>query len=133
MKSDAITSILFLSSTLIFHITFTFYFLNQIILHIFSETFFDDYKRRFLFCTTIVDRISSLLKQIIDFYFSFTDASQTMVKRWKFSHPNTIFPEPYVEVDSGLFLAGDSFGGPSVTGAFLSAEKLASHLLTDEK
>ena len=79
------------------------------------------------------DRISSLLKQIIDFYFSFTDASQTMVKRWKFSHPNTIFPEPYVEVDSGLFLAGDSFGGPSVTGAFLSAEKLASHLLSDEK
>ena len=89
------------------------------------------FKKYFQFLFEIVKEFHPNRKK--SFFFSFTDSSQTMVKRWKFSHPNTIYPHPYVEVDSGLFLAGDSFGGPSVTGAFLSAEMLASHFLSDKE
>ena len=56
-----------------------------------------------------------------------------MVKRWKFSHPNTLYPQPYLEVSPGLFCIGDVFGGQGVTGAFLSAEKLANYFLNKEE
>ena len=75
----------------------------------------------------IINHIYNLL------FHSFIDDKQTMVKRWKFSHPNSIYPDPYVEVAPGLFLAGDSFGGPSITGAFLSAEKLGNYFLNKEE
>ena len=52
-----------------------------------------------------------------------------MIKKWKFSHPNTIYPTPYCEVSPGLFLAGDGFGAPSMNGAVLSATELASYFL----
>ena len=52
-----------------------------------------------------------------------------MVKKWKFSHPNSLYPQPYLEVTPGIFLIGDAFGGQTVSGAFLSAEKLADYFL----
>ena len=80
-----------------------------------------------LIINLIINHIYNLL------FHSFIDDKQTMVKRWKFSHPNSIYPDPYVEVAPGLFLAGDSFGGPSITGAFLSAEKLGNYFLNKEE
>jgi len=44
------------------------------------------------------------------------------LKRWRYSMPALLYPEPYVLVDAGapLIFAGDAFGGPQVEGAVLS-------------
>jgi renalase len=54
------------------------------------------------------------------------------LKKWRYSHPVSFAcskEEPlFSEVADGLFLAGDSFGGPSVAGAVASAMQLAKRL-----
>ena len=60
-----------------------------------------------------------------------------MIKKWKFSHPNSIYPQPFREVSPGLFLAGDSFGSnsvsaPSIGSAVNSASELALHFLNSK-
>jgi predicted NAD/FAD-dependent oxidoreductase len=53
------------------------------------------------------------------------------VKRWKYSVPLEVYPEPCLEVFSkpSLLLAGDGFGGPRIEGAVLSGLAAAEKLL----
>jgi predicted NAD/FAD-dependent oxidoreductase len=51
--------------------------------------------------------------------------------KWRYSQPTQIYPKDFMEIDdlSGLFIAGDAFGGPRIEGAALSGLRVASHLL----
>lgn len=56
------------------------------------------------------------------------------IKKWRYSHPLTVFATLYAAPSENLFLAGDAFGEPSLNGAARSANSLADFLLkTDMK
>ena len=65
------------------------------------------------------DKILSLLPHI-----PFNEVS---VKKWRYSHPLTIFKNQFIEIQTGLYLIGDAFGGPSLNGAHRSAHALLKH------
>ncbi|MFY7993431.1 MAG: NAD(P)-binding protein [Bacteriovoracaceae bacterium] len=50
------------------------------------------------------------------------------LKRWRYAKARTALASPFLEVQKNLFLIGDSFLSPDVTGSILSAEALAHHL-----
>ncbi|MGE5086210.1 MAG: hypothetical protein ACM3MG_07910, partial [Bacillota bacterium] len=52
---------------------------------------------------------------------------QITVKKWRYSHPLTTFKNQFLEIQSGLYLMGDAFGGPSLNGAHRSAHALLKH------
>lgn len=49
------------------------------------------------------------------------------LKKWRYSHPKSCFPRPYLLADSNphVILAGDAFGGPSLYGAVKSGQAVA--------
>ena len=51
------------------------------------------------------------------------------IKRWNYSHPFKCYTKPYVEVEEGLYLAGDGMGGGSVSGAVTSSAELYKRLV----
>lgn len=53
---------------------------------------------------------------------------KSQVKKWRYSHPESIYNKTYETVGSNknIFLIGDAFGGGSVHGAILSALRAAS-------
>ncbi len=53
---------------------------------------------------------------------------ESQLKKWRYSHPLKIVPQKFEEVGKNLFLAGDAFGGPSLTGAVASANSLLDRL-----
>lgn len=59
------------------------------------------------------------------------------VKKWRYSHPTRLAclkEEPlFTVVAENLYMAGDSYGGPSVAGAVASANQLASFLRASPK
>lgn len=46
--------------------------------------------------------------------------------RWRYATPVRPWPERFLEVAPGAFLAGDAFGGPRVEGAYLSGRAVAA-------
>jgi renalase len=66
--------------------------------------------------------VTSIKKQLADFGFK-----NIVLKKWRYSHPKTKYHSPFVKLaDSPIYLAGDAFGGPSMTGAIRSANVLWS-------
>lgn len=44
------------------------------------------------------------------------------LKKWRYSHPKKIHPNPFVSLENqSLFLVGDAFGGASILGSIFSA------------
>ena len=50
------------------------------------------------------------------------------IKKWRFAQPAQTWKLPFENPAEGLYLAGDAFGGPSLTGAIRSSEALAEEL-----
>lgn len=50
------------------------------------------------------------------------------LKKWKYSHPLQSWSKLFEKVESGLYLAGDAFGGPSLLGALRSSSELGKYL-----
>lgn len=46
------------------------------------------------------------------------------VKKWRYSHPTSIWKYPFERVTDSLFMIGDAFGGPSLHGALKSSLSL---------
>jgi predicted NAD/FAD-dependent oxidoreductase len=84
----------------------------------FSEDFFDAPEAETLAKITVA-------VQQLDPSFRF---KSVQLKKWRYSHPLTIYKESFSEVTKNLFLAGDAFGGPSLNGAAKSAAALLSFL-----
>lgn len=55
-------------------------------------------------------------------------ARTIMIKKWRYSHPLSTYPQTFVQVQPHLFLVGDAFGGGSLNGAARSANALANAL-----
>ena len=51
-----------------------------------------------------------------------------LVKKWRYSHPESVHAALFSEVAPSLYFAGDAFGGASLAGAARSANALAKHL-----
>ncbi len=51
------------------------------------------------------------------------------LKKWRYCQVQKSFGELYTEIKTGLYLAGDGFGGASLNGAARSSQALAQHLL----
>jgi renalase len=50
--------------------------------------------------------------------------TQFELKRWRYAAPIKTYSAPFLKIDEGLYLAGDSFGGPGIAGAIRSATGL---------
>lgn len=55
---------------------------------------------------------------------------QASLKKWRFASPCEKYTQQFVEPQPGLYLLGDAFGGPSLSGAYFSAQSLIAHLRT---
>ena len=53
---------------------------------------------------------------------------EARLHRWRYATPTEPRPERYLEVASGVILAGDAFGGPRVEGAFQSGLATAARI-----
>lgn len=60
-------------------------------------------------------------------HLPYASIDQITVKKWRYSHPLTIFKDQFIEIQPGLYLMGDAFGGPSLNGAHRSARALLEH------
>lgn len=49
------------------------------------------------------------------------------IKRWKYSHPLSNYHQPFITIQPGLHLAGDAFGGGSISGAVSSSMALLKY------
>lgn len=53
----------------------------------------------------------------------------TVVKKWRFSHPKSKYQSAFLKLKGlPVYLAGDAFGGPSITGTVRSANALLVNL-----
>jgi renalase len=84
----------------------------------FSENFYDESDEIIL--TKMVAEIRMIAES-----FQFTEFQ---LKRWRYNTPRGRFPELYLRVRDGLYLAGDAFGGASILGALRSAQRLAKEI-----
>jgi hypothetical protein len=55
---------------------------------------------------TILKRVTEEISKLFEHNqscssFSFSPENKVMIKKWKFSHPNTIYPSPYCEIAPG--------------------------------
>lgn len=56
------------------------------------------------------------------------DVKSREVKKWRYSRPLTVIPDPFLEVAPHLFVIGDCFKSLGVSSAIDSAESLSQHL-----
>jgi len=85
----------------------------------FSEIFFEQ-------------KEEEVLKEIVDEFkkgFSLNvNIDYQELKKWRYVSPLSSLPYPYIELDRGLYLTGDSFLYPDVRGSILGATLLAEKL-----
>ena len=62
-----------------------------------------------------------------------TQPSAVDVKRWRYAQPVELWSEQSVEVQPGVFLAGDVFAGPRVEGAFSSGLHAARRVMEEHQ
>lgn len=57
---------------------------------------------------------------------------QWELKRWRYSHPLSVYSRPFAGLDHPLpaAIAGDAFGGPRIEGAFLSGRSAAEWIIS---
>ena len=55
-------------------------------------------------------------------------AGSMQLKKWRYCKIIESFETSFIEIQKGLYLAGDAFGGASLNGASRSASALATHL-----
>jgi len=85
---------------------------------VFSETHFEQSDE-----AIIEAGVTTIKKQLADFSFQ-----NIVLKKWRYSHPKTKYHSPFLKLtDPPIYLAGDAFGGPSITGAARSANALRSY------
>lgn len=71
------------------------------------------------------------LKAIVEFFLSMYPKSSitySEFKKWRYVLPTSVINEPFLEISAGLFLTGDAFLRPDVSGSLLGATSLASKL-----
>ena len=59
------------------------------------------------------------------------DAGRVQLKRWRYARPVELCSDRYAEVAPRLLMAGDTFAGPRVEGAFLSGLNAARRLIAE--
>lgn len=67
-------------------------------------------------------------RPLIDNLFLDSDVQTLHLKKWRYCKPYKFWEKPFYNSEQGLYLAGDAFGGSSLTGSFKSAEALYQHL-----
>lgn len=55
--------------------------------------------------------------------------SKVSLKKWRFCQPRQKLQNEFLQLARGLYILGDAFGGPSVNGAYRSAQALARVVL----
>lgn len=90
----------------------------------FSEKYFNESDQ------TILDiAIAEVIKLIPEFKFT-----AVTLKKWRYSHPKNTYSQLFLKLENeNIFLAGDAFGGPSISGAVRSANALIQYLKHDSK
>ncbi len=70
--------------------------------------------------------IQSLFSLQLNSYGTSFEFKKQQLKKWRFSHPTSVYSAPHVEVglSKNVVLLGDAFGGPSILGAVRSAESI---------
>jgi renalase len=86
----------------------------------FSEAYFDETDQK------IIDLALAKIKLIVpDLKFE-----NISLKKWRYSHPKNTHSHLFLKLDhENIFLIGDAFGGPSVSGAVRSANALVQNFL----
>ncbi len=74
------------------------------------------------------DAILNSARPILQKKFGLAHPYTAQVKKWRYSHPQETWPQPFDNPQPGLFVAGDGFGGPSLVGALMSSNGLLKHL-----
>lgn len=78
------------------------------------------------------DEVVSLtfLEELLPFLTPNSEIFETQIKRWRYSIPTVVHPDPYLQASDlpPLFFGGDAFGGPRVEGAALSGLAIGSAL-----
>ena len=100
----------------------------------FSETYYttpdDVVKERLIESLNALEPVQTTVSGIGHVHTQFSSLLTIHeVKRWKYSHPIKCYTKPYVEVEEGLYLAGDGMGGGSVSGAVTSSAELYKRLV----
>lgn len=68
--------------------------------------------------------------EIIQNKFPHLKMEKVHLKKWRYSHPLVTWPHFFEPLQTGLYLAGDAFGGPSLLGALRSSEALMKHFIS---
>lgn len=74
------------------------------------------------------DELQKIFINLLNSKFQNTEINKIEIKKWKYSLPQKIWQNPFIEIESALYLAGDAFGGPSLNGSIKSANNLFQYL-----
>jgi renalase len=85
----------------------------------FSERYFEAEELTVL--SYVTDKLNVLVPGI--------SYQKMQIKKWRYANPSSTYPELFLELTDGIYLAGDAFGGPSINGAVRSADAVAKTLL----
>lgn len=78
------------------------------------------------------DQILSEAKKVVEMKLPSLGINNIDLKKWKYGQPEKIWKNLFENPHPGLYLAGDAFGGPSLTGALKSSYGLIRHLTHHE-
>jgi predicted NAD/FAD-dependent oxidoreductase len=78
------------------------------------------------------DQILSEAKKVVEMKVPSLRIKSIELKKWRYCQPEKIWKNLFENPHPGLYLAGDAFGGPSLTGALISSYGLIRHLTHHE-
>lgn len=78
------------------------------------------------------DQILSEAKKVVEMKLPSLHIKSIELKKWRYCQPKKIWKNLFENPHPGLYLAGDAFGGPSLTGALKSSYGLIRHLTQHE-
>lgn len=92
------------------------------------------YSRRY-WDTADVEIVETMQSYLDHYLTESSRLAEVQVKRWRYSFPETIYPERVLAAHNlpGLLFAGDAFGGPRVEGAYLSGVAAAEYIQKNEE
>ncbi len=87
----------------------------------FSESVFDNLDE---------DIMAKMTKSILNI-FPKIKIKEFELKKWRYCKANTRFKDYFLEISPKLYLIGDAFGGPSLSGALRSSNALCNYLIKE--
>ncbi len=78
------------------------------------------------------DQILSEAKKVVEMKLPSLQIKSIDLKKWRYCQPEKVCKNLFENPHPGLYLAGDAFGGPSLTGALNSSYGLLRHLTHHE-